>query len=661
MEEVMVRRRLGRTRLEISWLGFGAMRLPEREDGKPDPEESVRIIHRAFESGVNYIDTAVGYCHGESEAIVGLALKGWRDRVYVSTKNHYMGPDEKAWWRNLENSLARLDVDYIDVYNIHGINWKAWEERVKGPNQVLAWMKKAHNQGLFRHLCCSFHDTAEALEKIVATDEFSSVTLQYNLLDRSLEPVFPKMAEKDIGLVVMGPVGGGRLGGESENLRRLIAGARSVPEVALRFVWANPYVTCAISGMSNMEQVVENCAAAMRPEPLTADEREQVLATLERYKGLADLYCTGCNYCMPCPYGVDIPGTFSAVNAERVYGLGAHARNQYDGLAGKPTYCTTCGACESKCPQHIPIRAQLQEAAKRFDPSFGQMAVTFVPVGRGEDGIRFRVELHNLSDHPNKAAVRISSDNNVVFAPDRFDADVKDAFAVSQDELTVRKADSEARLLHIHADIADAAGRRTVSQTFRLGACYRVDSMDALCARPADTAPLSIDCEHQVYDGEELLGNPHGLRAWPGYSADALHLLGHVKHGASDGKFHLLVLLDFRDRRRALAPGFQKGMYLLRLTWTSAGPVEKHVVRGEFDSTQMRFDAAPLAEGSEVRLSLPWKAVGDYGPKTGQAFGLDLVLVVMDMEERQVFRAGWSGNPRSQHDGAGLGAVFFSG
>lgn len=655
----MVSRRLGRTGLEVSRLGFGAMRLPELPSGRPDWEESIRIIHEAFASGVTYIDTAIGYCHHESESVVGRAIKGWRERLCVSTKNHYMGPDEKTWWKNLENSLSRLDVAYIDIYNIHGIDWKSWEERVKGPNQVLAWMKKAHAQGLIRHICCSFHDNAEALEKIVDTGEFSSVTLQYNLLDRGLEGVFAKIAEKDIGIVAMGPVGGGRLGGESDALRKLIPGASSVPEAALRFIWANPYVTCALSGMSSMDQVRENCATAFRTDPPSEDERQAVVAALERYKGLADLYCTGCGYCMPCPQGVDIPGLFSTVNTDRVYGLSAHAEDRYKGLDGKPTYCTACGACEPKCPQKIPIRVQLREAAKRFDAAYGQMGVTFLPLQRKGDEVRFRAQWHNLSDRPNSAAVTISGEEGLTISPSRFDVKLDEAFASAGAPLVVRGVSARSRALSLEVDVSDAAGQRSMVHAFRIGECGQSDSLDALGGAEAGDA-LAIEQEDQVEDGKELLGSAFGLRARMGYAKDALLAATLVAHPKTAARLQLGVLLDLRDRTRALAPGFQKGVYWIRLAWKPGGSVEVSSVRGDVDAAavEARYEETP--EGSTVRWRLPWNALGGYEPAAGSAFGLDLMVSAAGADDRQLFRAAWSGNPRAQHDATGLGTVFFA-
>ena len=170
----------------------------------------------------------------------------------------------------------------------------------------------------------------------------------------------------------MGPIGGGRLVAESGQIQNLIpGGSKSSPEVALRFVLSNPNVTIALSGMNSIEMVDENVATASRTEPLSAEERQRVLEMLEENQRLADLYCTGCNYCMPCENGVDIPENFRLMNYHRVYGLTEIARERYARLGERkvddepaPAWanaCIECGECEPKCPQDIPIREQLKE------------------------------------------------------------------------------------------------------------------------------------------------------------------------------------------------------------------------------------------------------------------------------------------------------------
>ncbi|MBM4035027.1 MAG: hypothetical protein FJ291_25065 [Planctomycetes bacterium] len=409
---------LGGTGYRVSRLGFGAMRLPMKNE-RVDRDKAVPMIHRAFEGGVNYIDSAVGYCNQDSQRALGDALKGWRERIVVSTKNpHYNKSDDRPWWENLENSLRRLDVEAVDVYNFHGLNWRGFEEQVAGPGGMLAWMQKAKAQGLIRHICFSFHDSAENLIKLAQTGEFESVTLQYNLLDRSLEKALPTVKKLGMGIVVMGPVGGGRLGSPSEAIGKMLPQAKSVPEIALRFVLANPNVTVALSGMSTMEQVEENVRVAGRATPLSAVEKRRVVATLGRYKKLAELYCTGCNYCMPCPAGVEIPRNFSALNAARVYGLPEHAREQYRRIQGKAASCLACGRCLKKCPQHIDIIAQLRETVRTLDDAYGKLVVTLKPIsverltrsGCGYNmALACRMESRNLSDNDLRP--------EIVFAP----------------------------------------------------------------------------------------------------------------------------------------------------------------------------------------------------------------------------------------------------
>jgi predicted aldo/keto reductase-like oxidoreductase len=368
----MIYRTLGRTGLKVSQLGFGAMRLPmvgEGEAKKVNRELAIPMIHRAFEAGVNYIDTAQGYCNSDSQRVVGEALKSWREKVIVSTKNNIYGTDEKAWWTGLEQSLERLDVSCIDIYNHHGMRWARYEEFVAPV--MSKWMQKAKDQGLIKHICCSFHDNNAALLKLVDSGYVSSITLQYNMLDTQLEEGIAYAKEKGLGVVAMGPVGGGRLGIPNESLSSVVPGIARIPELALRFVLANPHITMALSGMSTMQQVEENLAVAADTVTLSEEEKGRITEHLGRLKAMADLYCTGCNYCMPCPNGVAIPKIFSMYNQARVYGLWDHARRQYANMIAKAPKqgqpadkCIDCGACEPKCPQNIPIRNQLKDAHK---------------------------------------------------------------------------------------------------------------------------------------------------------------------------------------------------------------------------------------------------------------------------------------------------------
>ncbi|MCX7920208.1 MAG: aldo/keto reductase [bacterium] len=368
-------REFGNMGIRLSRLGFGAMRLPMKNSEQVDEEESIRIIHRAFELGVNYIDTAYMYNRGQSEIVVGKAVNSWKKgNIYVSTKNPKNNETGTVWRACLEEQLKKLNRDYIDIYHMHGINWKQFEENISKPGGPLDAAYRAKEEGLIHHLSFSFHDKPEMLIKLVDTGVFESVTVQYNLLDRSNESAIAYAHQKGLGVVVMGPVGGGRLAAPSEPIQNLIPGGfKSTAEAALRFVFANPNVDVAISGMNTIAMVEENCAVASRTDALSPEEQQRMRDMLEENKRLADLYCTGCGYCMPCPNEVNIPVNFRYMIYYRVYGLKDTAKNLYRKIGSTETWwvkgknaaaCVACGECEPKCPQKIPIIAQLKETAE---------------------------------------------------------------------------------------------------------------------------------------------------------------------------------------------------------------------------------------------------------------------------------------------------------
>jgi predicted aldo/keto reductase-like oxidoreductase len=355
-------REYGKTGLTVSALGYGAMRLPKDED------EAVACMVRSFELGVNFVDTAYVYNDGWSEEMVGRAVNQFgREKIIVTTKNPMMNDTYDGWWERMERSLTKLNTGHIDLYKVvHGLGWDSLATYSK-QGGIIDAVAKAKEQGLFNHVTFSCHDTPENMIKLIDTGMFEGMLLQYNLLDRANEDVLAHAHECGMGVEVMGPVAGGRLGGASEQLQGLV-GASSTAELAMRFVLANPNVTTAFSGMSNMRQVDENCATASREETLSGAELEAIEQALIENRKLSELYCTGCNYCMPCPNGVGIPQAFSAMNMSKVWGLTEHARHMYHHLGPnnkegqlQADACTECGACEPKCPQKIPIIAQLKE------------------------------------------------------------------------------------------------------------------------------------------------------------------------------------------------------------------------------------------------------------------------------------------------------------
>ncbi len=366
-------RKFGNTGVEISALGFGCMRLPEiqQEDGTwtVDQEKTNAMLMRAYELGVNYFDTALYYCHHNSEIAVGKALKPIRDKVYVSTKC----PLEKVkktedFEKVLDESLAKLDMDYVDFYHFWGIDRKEFDEIIV-PLGLMDEALRLKAAGKIRHICFSFHDTPEALKHIIDNGyALESVLLQYNLLDRANEDMIRYAASKGLGVVVMGPVGGGRLAAPTELARKLGTGSLNTYELALRFVLGNPGVCCALSGMQTVEMVEQNAAVGALEEPMSEAQWRQVGEGWENLKKFSELYCTGCAYCQPCPKNINIPTIFQAYTYHNVYGLSELAKKTYDryltneknpGVPGSE--CIGCGQCEDKCPQHLKIRDLLKK------------------------------------------------------------------------------------------------------------------------------------------------------------------------------------------------------------------------------------------------------------------------------------------------------------
>jgi len=369
-------RDFGNSGVKVSALGFGAMRLPqERIKGKSQikQEKSVEIMQRAFELGVNYVDTAYNYNEGESELAVGKALKGWRERVYLSTKMPTWIVEKKDDYRRfLEEQLERLKVEYIDFYHFHFLN----EDNFK--NIVLKYdflreARKAKDEGLIKHISFSSHDRPEFMKRIIDIGIFESVLCQYNLLDRSNEGVIAYAKEKGLGVAVMGPVGGGRLA-SSGILKEILTGSvKSTPELALRFVLANENVSVALSGMENMQMVEENLRVASLSRPLSNEELETIKTFIKERRKKEEITCNMCEYCQPCPSQVAISRIFELMNYYRVYGLKEYARKQYQDIGvgtldsgekderEKADACTECGRCEEQCPQRIEIIERLEE------------------------------------------------------------------------------------------------------------------------------------------------------------------------------------------------------------------------------------------------------------------------------------------------------------
>jgi predicted aldo/keto reductase-like oxidoreductase len=370
-------RPFGKLDFQVSALGFGAMRLPviNEDQEKINEPEAVRMIRHAIDHGVNYVDTAWPYHGGHSEGVVGRALQdGYRQKVKLATKSPArIIKAATDFDRYLNEQLKRLQTDHIDFYLLHGLNKRTWPQ-VRDLD-VFHWAERAIKDGRFGYLGFSFHDEFEVFKEIIdAYDRWTFCQIQYNFMDTEYQAGTKGLryaAEKGLAVVIMEPIRGGLLAKQPPEtvvkLWKSAAQRRSPAEWALQWVWNHPEVSTALSGMSAMEQVMENLEAADRsgPNALTEKELSLIDQVREEYRKRSPIPCTKCKYCLPCPNDVNIPGILGLYNDAMMYEDLQRIRRLYliriqEGERAEQ--CLECQTCEDLCPQGITISEWIKKA-----------------------------------------------------------------------------------------------------------------------------------------------------------------------------------------------------------------------------------------------------------------------------------------------------------
>ncbi len=357
-----------------SMLGFGCMRFPLKADGTIEETEAEQMIDKAIAEGVTYFDTAYPYHNGESETFVGRVLKKYpRSSFYLATKMPIWKVHSKEEAKEvLEEQMAKLQVDYVDFYLLHALNQERWKKVEE--TGILSLCEEWKAQGKIRYLGFSFHDEYAVFEKIVSSRKWDFCQIQYNYMDRE-EQAGDKgyaLAEKlGIPMVVMEPVKGGLLGDLPEDLAAVLRKENpkaSMASWALRWVGSHSNVKVILSGMSAYQQLLDNLETFSKFQPLSKEEEKAVEQVADGIKKRVKNGCTGCEYCMPCPFGVDIPRNFSIWNEYAMYGNKERAKQRYRMTEekAKANQCQKCGKCETVCPQALSIRKDLEQAAKEL-------------------------------------------------------------------------------------------------------------------------------------------------------------------------------------------------------------------------------------------------------------------------------------------------------
>ena len=354
--------------------GFGMMRLPMVGE-EVDLEQTNKMVDAFLDAGFNYFDTAHPYIQGKSEKAVKtcIADRHPREKFLLANKLSFNCFETEADVRPLvESQLELCGVEYFDFFLIHAMNLTRYEKYKACRCFEIAQELKA--EGKLRHVGMSFHDSAEALDKILTWQpELEFVQLQFNYVDYEDSKVQARLCyevcqKHGKPVMVMEPVKGGSLVNLPEEAAKLLPDG-STASYAIRFAASFPQVVMVLSGMSNTEQVEQNMSYAARATAgmLSEEAYAQTIAAGDKMRGYLSINCTGCGYCAVCPNDIAIPDIFAMYNRAQLDGDGVRSMNEYRALEERnQSGCIECGACVSACPQHIEIPEELKKVHKRW-------------------------------------------------------------------------------------------------------------------------------------------------------------------------------------------------------------------------------------------------------------------------------------------------------
>jgi Predicted oxidoreductases of the aldo/keto reductase family len=332
-------RELGSTGLKVSVIGFGGIPIQRIDD-----TDAKKVIIRAEEKGINFIDTARGY--SVSEEYIGKALEGRRDKWIIATKS--MSRNREDMIKDVNISLGNLRTDYIDLYQFHNIKTIEEYNKVLGEDGAYNALAQYKKVGKIKHIGITSH-SLDILKIAIESGKFETIMYPYNIVENQAEELFKRAKELNIGVIAMKPMAGGAL---------------TKGTLALKYILQNENVTCAIPGMGKLEEIEENSELGSNILDLTEAEKAEAKTIADE---LGTEFCRRCGYCAPCSKGIDIPSVFLLQGYKERYNLSQWAEERYSAMQHKAEDCIECGVCEERCPYNLPIRNMLKKVDKLFN------------------------------------------------------------------------------------------------------------------------------------------------------------------------------------------------------------------------------------------------------------------------------------------------------
>jgi hypothetical protein len=385
---------------KVSLLGFGCMRWPmvDKDGGRVIDQDAVNeMVDYALEHGINYFDTSPAYLMGQSEKAAGIALSRHpRNSYYIATKlSNFNNATPEASIQMYKDSFDQLKTDYFDYYLLHAIGSggvAAFEQRYV-QNGMMEFLVKEKEAGRIRNLGFSFHGAPGEFDELISLHDsgryhWDFVQIEMNFVDwnhadgrrnANASYLYEELDKRGIPIVIMEPLLGGRLANVPDAIAKQMKERepdKSVASWAFRFCGTHPRVLCTLSGMTNMDPLLDNVKTFTHFKPLTEEELDFLERMATQMMEYPTVNCTDCKYCMPCPWGIDIPGIFKHYNTSVTEGRYPQTKEQEDYQKLKRAYlvsydraiptlrqaehCIHCGECLSHCPQSIPIPRELQ-------------------------------------------------------------------------------------------------------------------------------------------------------------------------------------------------------------------------------------------------------------------------------------------------------------